>query len=329
MLAPRYLIVATPFLALGLGWAVARLGGRSAAAGACAALALAAAVAPTLAGYAYRREAEVDGPWDPAVFWRDLAPRMAPGDWVVFNILSVAGLYARYRAAGDPPWGYTQLWDPVHEPVDAAIARVAGGAPGHGRTWLALYKGTVSADSAALKAWADAHMFPAGGGWAGDVLMVGYVEGRPDMTRGLGIDFGHGVRLASAAYASRAVPGRGIAVALRWEATAVPDANARVFVHAYGPDGALAAQHDGFPVADGRPQDLGGRGAAGRPARPVAAAGHARAAAARGGAVRPEDRRALADGGWSRLGRAGGGDDRRRGSGSRSPRPGPAGATAP
>lgn len=253
MLAPRYLIVATPFLALGLGWAVARLGGRSAAAGACAALALAAAVAPTLAGYAYRREAEVDGPWDPAVFWRDLAPRMAPGDWVVFNILSVAGLYARYRAAGDPPWGYTQLWDPVHEPVDAAIARVAGGAPGHGRTWLALYKGTVSADSAALKAWADAHMFPAGGGWAGDVLMVGYVEGRPDMTRGLGIDFGHGVRLASAAYASRAVPGRGIAVALRWEATAVPDANARVFVHAYGPDGALAAQHDGFPVADGRP----------------------------------------------------------------------------
>lgn len=253
MLAPRYLIVATPFLVLGLGWAVARLGERSGAAALAAALALAAAVAPTLAGYVYQREAEVDGPWDPAVFWRDVAPRAASGDWVVFNILSVAGLYARYRGPSDAPWGYAQLWDPVHEPVDTAIARVAAGAPRHGRTWLALYKGTVSPGSAALKAWADTHLFPAGGAWAGDVLLVGYVEGRPDVSRALAVDFGRGVRLAGAAHASRAAAGKGIAVALRWEATAVPDANARVFVHAYARDGTLVAQHDGFPAADGRP----------------------------------------------------------------------------
>jgi hypothetical protein len=284
MFQARYMIVATPFIALGLGWAVAVLWRRAAWLGSVAALVLAAAVAPTLGGYVYARAAEVGDAWDPAADWRELAPRTGPNDVVAFNILSLAGIYARYRGAEDPPWTYAQLWDPVHEPLGPAEARLRAAIPPAGRLWLVLYKGEVSPDSAALKAWADRTLRPVEGWWAGETLYQGYVDAVADLRVALpgsrgpgglgvaggseegggssagggaegvgGVDFGHGVRLVAAAHSAAALAGGGAAVDLKWRASAVPDANARVFVHAYAPDGRLVAQHDGFPVADTRP----------------------------------------------------------------------------
>ncbi len=259
MFQPRYVIVATPFVALGLGWAVAGLWRRAPWLGSLAALALGLAVAPTFAGYVYTRAAEIDAAWDPAADWRALAPKTEPGDVVAFNILSLAGIYARYRTADDPPWTYAQLWDPVHEPVEQAQARLRAALPRAGRLWLVLYKGEVSPGSAALKAWADTALHPGEGWWAGETLYQSYVAAEADRRAASvgdparGADFGHGVALIAAAHTSVVPAGGGLAVDLSWRASAVPDTNARVFVHAYGPDGQLVAQHDGYPVADRRP----------------------------------------------------------------------------
>lgn len=254
MFAPRYMIVATPFLALGLGWAVAALAHRRPVLGALAAAALILALAPTLARYSYAREAELDAAWDPAADWRELAPRSGPDDIVAFNILSLAGIYARYRGPEDPAWTYAQLWDPVHEPLADAVARLEAAAGGHPRLWLVLYKGEVAPDSAALKAWADATLFPAEGWWAGDTRYQAYVKaGSMQPLPAAAVDFGQGVRLVGAAFTPRARPGGPAAVELVWQAQTAPGANARVFVHAYDTAGRLVAQHDAFPAGDTRP----------------------------------------------------------------------------
>lgn len=257
MFAARYTIVATPFIALGLGWAVAALAARRRVVGVVAGLAVAVAVLPTLTGYVYNKTAEVLDAYDPATDWRELAPHSEPGDLVVFNILSLAGAYERYRTAADPPWTYAQLWDPVHESLATAQARLRRRlAERHPRRlWLVLYKGTYSPDSAALKRWIDDDLgvYPIEGWWLGDTLYQGYVLASPTREVAPGADFGHGVKLARATYTESTAPGQGVAVALQWQASDRPDADARVFVHAYAPDGTLVAQHDGFPAFDTRP----------------------------------------------------------------------------
>lgn len=254
MFAPRYMIVATPFLALGLGWAVAALAHRRRVLGALAAAALVVTLAPTLARYSYAREAELDAAWDPAADWRELAPRSGPDDIVAFNILSLAGIYARYRGPEDPAWTYAQLWDPVHEPLADAVARLEAAAQAHPRLWLVLYKGEVAPDSAALKAWADATLFPAEGWWAADTRYQAYVKAGPmQHLPAAAVNFGQSVHLVGAAFTPRARPGGPAAVELVWQAQAAPAANARVFVHAYDSAGRLVAQHDAFPAGDTRP----------------------------------------------------------------------------
>jgi hypothetical protein len=253
MFAARYAIVATPFIALGLGWAVAGLWDRAPVLGGAGLLALALAAAPTITGYVYARSAEVSGDYDPAAVQRELADHTNEDDIVAFNILSLAGAYERHRAPGDPDWTYGQVWDPVREPPDVAIERVRLDARSHPRLWLVLYKGTASPGSAALKEWADQALYPTEGWWTEDTLFQGYVNAVPDRGVSPKAEFSGGAQLIHADYSSTAEPGGGVAVKLIWKADRTPDSDARVYVHAYGPTGDLVAQHDSFPAFDTRP----------------------------------------------------------------------------
>jgi hypothetical protein len=254
MFAPRYTLVAAPFVVLGLGWALAGLWQRGRGWSLLGGALLLAAVWPLLTGYVYQKTAEVTGEYDPAGDRQALAPYSEPGDIVAFNILSLAGAYERYRTADDPPWTYAQVWDPVREDPTLAIARLSAAANRAGRLWLVLYNGTYSPGSAAVKQWADDTLYPVEGWWRDKTLYQGYVAAKPGPARPVGADFGHGVRLIDAAVTPQGRPDGGLGVTLTWQATGVPDAQARVFVHAYAPDGRLIAQHDALPAADSRPQ---------------------------------------------------------------------------
>jgi mannosyltransferase len=253
MFAARYTIGATPFLALGAGWALAGLWSRARWLALVGAGALAMSVAPTFTGTVYQRAGEVSGAYDPAADWQELHARAGPDDLVAFNILSLAGAYERYRTPADPTWTYAQVWDPVREPEDLAVGRVADAAPGHPRLWLVLYRGTASPGSAALKSWADGTLFPSEGRWTEDRLYQSYVTAQPDRTAAPHATFDGIVTLLAADYSRQTSPGGGVAVALEWRAPARPREDGRVFVHLYAPDGSLVAQHDAFPAADTRP----------------------------------------------------------------------------
>ncbi|MCC7019629.1 MAG: hypothetical protein IT332_07735 [Ardenticatenales bacterium] len=284
MFAPRYATVATPFVALGIGWA---------AAGAVrrrwtvvpAIVALVAAAWPTLSGAIYARSAEWFEAYDPGAIHRAVAELARPGDVVAFNILSMAGAYDSAAAAGtdrdgtndtdgsdggSPSWTYAQLWDPVHEPVKPAIRRVEdayetalrGDDVGTAALWLALYKGTAASDTASLKAWADDELFPTAGRWVGDTLLVGYVDAPTDRTRAFepAVAFGDGIVLRRARYTSTVPRGGNVAVALRWRADAVPAGDARVVVRLVDSRGRTVAQRDAVPVGESRPTSSWGAG---------------------------------------------------------------------
>lgn len=260
MLAARYVIVATPFLLLALASATSALGARWRLAGLIAVVLLLCALLPPLGGYVYARSAEVSDAYDPSAIWRQLATTAGPNDVVVFNILSLAGAYERYRRPSDPSWSYAQLWDPVHEPLADAKARLIASLPAAGRLWLVLYRGVAGADTGAFKAWVDQTLYPTAGWWHEDVWIQGYVAAEPDREVLLNADFGHGVLLESARVTSRVAAGRGVGVELRWRAVGQPDRDGRVFVHAYDHAGRLVAQHDAFPAADTRPPTTWQRG---------------------------------------------------------------------
>ncbi len=274
MFAPRYATVATPFVALGLGWAAAGAVRRRWTA-VLAIGALVAAAWPTLSGAIYARSAEWFEAYDPGAIHRAVAELARPGDVVAFNILSLAGAYDSAAAAdadrdddndsdgGSPAWTYAQLWDPVHEPVKAAVRRVEnayesalrGDDVGTAALWLALYKGTAASDTASLKAWADDELFPSAGRWVSDTLLVGYVDAPTDATRGFepAVAFGNGIALRRARYTSTARTGGNVAVALRWRADAVPTGDARVVVRLVDGSGRTVAQRDAVPVGESRP----------------------------------------------------------------------------
>lgn len=265
MFAPRYVSVATPFVGLGLALAAATTGRRRIAV-AAAAVGLAAASWPTLSGAIFARSAELFDPYDPSEVHDAVRALARPGDVVAFNILSQAGAYESARGPRSPAWTYAQLWDPVHEPVKLAVARVEtayeaalrgerGTPPGTAALWLALYRGTAAADTAALKAWADDELFPTAGRWLSDTLLVGYVDAPTDASR----DFappavlGDGIVLRRARFSARAVPGGHVALTLRWRADAAPAQDARVVVRLVDPADRTVAQRDAVPVHASRP----------------------------------------------------------------------------
>lgn len=253
MFAARYTIVASPFLALLLAWALAAIWARSPIGLAAALLLLAGMTLPSLGGYVYSKSYEVLAPFDPSADWRYLHGRTRAQDIVFFNVLSLAGTYERYRTAADPPWSYALRWDPVIEPLDAAVQRVHQATGSHKHLWFVLYKGTVAANYD-LKHWLDENLYPAWGGWREDTLYLGYVApSEPLLPVRVRASFEGGIVLEGAAFTPTARRGGEVALELTWRTTMPIAASYKVFTHLYNESGRLVAQHDSVPANEEDP----------------------------------------------------------------------------
>ena len=254
MFAARYLIPASPFLALAIAWALATCWTRSRWIGALAVAIFVAATFPTLTRYVYVKAYEVSGAFDPRADYRYLQDKTLPQDVVFYNVLSLAGHYERLRTSDDPPWSYVLRWDPVIESLEPALAqRVQPAASQHSRLWFVLYKGTVAAN-AALKEWLDVNLYPAFGQWREDTLYLLYLsptaqmrEVSPELT------FNGRIRLQAAAFTPTTQAGDRVTVRLTWTTSEALTRSYKVFVHLYAEDGYLVAQHDAVPVNELRP----------------------------------------------------------------------------
>jgi len=254
MFAARYLIPASPFLALLVAWALGVCWRRSRWLGMLGLFILVASAYPTLTHYVYEKSYEVSGPFDPQADYRYLQDRTSPDDVIFFNVLSLAGHYERFRTPDDPTWSYALRWDPVVEPLELALAdRVRPAASQHRRLWFVLYKGTEAANLE-LKEWLDLNLFPAFGQWREDTLYEQYlsptaqvVQLEPRLT------FDKRILLDAVAFTPQAQADDRVTVRLTWTATENVTQSYKVFVHLYTLDGRLVTQHDSLPVNELRP----------------------------------------------------------------------------
>jgi hypothetical protein len=254
MFAARYLIPASVFAVLLLAWASDQFRRSSSWLGVLAALLVAVPAVPTLKNYVYSKSYEVSGSFDPQADYRFLRDKAWGEDVVFFNVLSLAGLYERYRTPYNPNWSYVLRWDPVIEPLEGALAgRVLPAASRHRRLWFVLYKGTVAANRD-LKEWLDANLFPAFGEWRGDTLYVQYLSPTTDLARNEPqVAFAKGIQLRTAEYTRRTAADDRVTVRLTWTAAEPIQQSYKVFVHLYASDGRLVTQHDAVPMNELRP----------------------------------------------------------------------------
>jgi hypothetical protein len=254
MFAARYLISASPFLALLIAWAIGVWWHRARWLGVLGLLLVVASALPTVTGYVYEKSYEVSAAFDPQADYRYLKDKASPGDIVFFNVLSLAGHYERFRTADDPGWSYVLRWDPVIEPLEQALTdRVKPATTRHRRLWFVMYKGTVAANFE-LKEWLDRNLFPAFGQWREDTLYLQYLTPTEQETEvEPRIAFDGRIQLQAAAFTSRAQADDRVTVRLTWGSTEEITQNYKVFVHLYGMDGRLVAQHDSVPVNELRP----------------------------------------------------------------------------
>jgi len=254
MFAARYLISASPFLALWIAWAVAVCWRRSRWLGVLGLLVVVASAAPTVANYVYAKSYEVSGAFDPQADYRYLQAKTSPEDVVFYNVLSLAGHYERFRSADDPAWSYVLRWDPVIESLELALNdRVLPAASQHRRLWFVLYKGTVAANFE-LKQWLDENMFPAFGQWREDTLYSQYFSlAAPTAKLEPHLVFDQRILLQAAEFTSQAEADSAVTVRLVWSLTEEIEQNYKVFVHLYAQDGYLVAQHDSVPMNELRP----------------------------------------------------------------------------
>ena len=254
MFAARYLITASPFLALAIAWAIGQLWRRAGWLGALGLLIALGASGPTLASYVYRKPYEISGAFDPGDDYRFLQGKTSGEDVVFYNVLSLAGHYERFRTENDPPWSYVLRWDPVVEPLVPALSqRVLPASSRHRRLWFVLYKGTVGANLE-LKQWLDEHLFPASGQWREDTLYLEYLAATlPVKTVEPAAVLNKRIRLRSAEFTARTESDGPVTVQIHWDSTEPIEQNYKVFVHLYAEDGRLLAQHDSVPMNELRP----------------------------------------------------------------------------
>jgi hypothetical protein len=254
MFAARYLISASPFLALWIAWSIAVLSKRARWLGALALLLLVASTIPTIRAYVYEKPYEVSEAFDPQADYHFLQDKALRDDLVFYNVLSLAGHYQRFRSPDDAGWSYVLRWDPVIEPLQPALqARVLPAADQHRRLWFVLYKGTVGANFE-LKQWLDYNLFPAFGQWREDVLYLAYLPAAAPMVRQQAdVVFDQRILLRAVEFTSRAEADGAVTVCLSWQAMEDIAQNYKVFVHLYTEDGRLVAQHDAVPLNELRP----------------------------------------------------------------------------
>ncbi len=245
--AVRHLVPATLFLALGLAWALDSLAVRWKPLLPLALAVLALAYWPTSSRFVYAKTLEVVDPFDPAADYCFIRQNVRPADLVYFNVLSTAGWYENLRGPEDPRWSYAMRWEPIIEPLPRIADRVARDAAVHRRLWFAIYRGTY-ATNAPLKAWLDAHYYPAGGSWQGDTLFLAYAVAGEDWTTMPRQDVFGPLLLRAVRFTPQAVPGGEVAVELTWAVTGVVPANYKVFVHLTDETGWVVAQHDDLPL---------------------------------------------------------------------------------
>ncbi len=255
MFAGRYLIAASPFIALAVAFAVTVLSARARWLGAMAVVLVAVTTLwPTWVGAVYAKGLERTGEFDPTVDVQSLrAIGAQPDDIVVFNVLSLAGLYDAYRAPTDPMWTFAQRWDPVTEDMRRIADRLSVETPRYPRVWASLYQGTAG-PNAELKSWLDRNLYPAGGTWREDTLFALYLpQANPRVDAETSATWPAGPQLEGATYTSAAKPGGNVTIDLKWKATRSMDKNYVVFVHLYDASGRLVAQHDSQPQGGSRP----------------------------------------------------------------------------
>ncbi|MFN8498380.1 MAG: glycosyltransferase family 39 protein [Anaerolineae bacterium] len=255
MFAGRYLIAASPFIALAVAFAVTALSARARWLGAAAIVLIAVTtIWPTWVGAVYAKGLERAGEFDPTVDVQSLrAIGARPDDLVVFNVLSLAGVYDAYRAPSDPAWTFAQRWDPVTEDMRRIGDRLSAEVTGYPRVWASLYQGTVG-PNAELKSWLDRNLYPAGGAWRNETLFALYLpEAGPRVEAAPGVTWPAGPQLDSATYTAAAKPGGNVTIDLKWRAARPMDKNYVVFAHLYDEAGRLVAQHDSQPQGGGRP----------------------------------------------------------------------------
>ena len=254
MFAARYLISASPFLALLIAWAIAVCWQRARWLGVLAALLVILSALPTIAYYVYEKPYEVSEQFDPEVGYRYLHGKTSPEEIIFFNVLSLAGHYERLRMPEDPPWSYVLRWDPVIEPIEQALTdRVLPAVARHRRLWFVLYKGTVAANLG-LKEWLDLNLYPTFGEWREDTLYLEYLSPTDQLVRlEPGLTFDDRIVLQAATFTSQTHADDRVTVRLHWTTTEGIEQSYKVFVHLYTSDGRLVAQHDAVPLNELRP----------------------------------------------------------------------------
>lgn len=252
--APRHLAPVSPFFGLTLAWALEALGRAWRPLLFLALGLLVIAFWSTSTQFVYAKTLEVVDPFDPTADYRFLAGRTRPDDIVFFNVLSTAGWYENLRRPQDPPWAYALRWEPVIQPIEDIVREhILPAAATHRRLWFVLYKGTVGTN-AALKEWLDTHLYPVGGAWNGDTLILGYTSPQVAFVSALvQAQFGDAIQLSGAEYTPSATANSVVGLILYWQAQQPVTRAYKVFVHLTDDAGWVFSQHDAQPVNDLRP----------------------------------------------------------------------------
>lgn len=252
--APRHLAPVIPFFGLALAWALDALGRSWRPLLFLALGLLVIAFWSTSTQFVYAKTLEVVDPFDPSADYRFLAGRTRPDDIVFFNVLSTAGWYENLRRPPDPPWTYALRWEPVIQPIEDIVREhILPAAATHRRLWFVLYKGMVGTN-AALKEWLDTHLYPVGGAWNGDTLILGYTSPQvPFISVPVQAQFGDAIRLTGAEYTPSATANGVIGLILYWQVQQPVTRAYKVFVHLTDDAGWVFSQHDAQPLNDLRP----------------------------------------------------------------------------
>jgi hypothetical protein len=253
----RHMMLAAGLALLAVASALARLAAVARALPLAAFALLAIAYWPTSADYVYAKNLEVVDPFDPGIDQAYLHPRARADETVLFNVLARAGWYEHRRADGDPDWSYALSWEPIVEPIDVMGARVEAALARSPRLWFVMHEGAFGTN-APLVDWLDANLYPAGAEWRSEppmthTLYLSYVRPAGDWVEQRGPLVVGPSALASARWPEPIAPGGPVAVELRWASDGPLDGDYTLFVHWRDDAGAVAAQHDGVPVAGRRP----------------------------------------------------------------------------
>lgn len=253
----KFLIAASPFLALTMGQGLARMWEafsagetrrRAARAGAIvlfAGLVLASAVA--LQRYYFDPSAVRDDYRGMVAFLRATA---GPEDGVILNAPGQWDVFSYYY--GDAPWPVYRLpaeRPPVKESLENALADIV---TRHRRLYVLYWALDESDPERIMENWLDAHAFKGIESWYGNVRFVVYTTargwGESLETKRLGISFEDGIGLESVARpADPVAAGDILPLSFTWRAEQKPARRWKVFVQVLDGANHLVGQRDAEP----------------------------------------------------------------------------------